>query len=158
MVDGFLCLIVIDGDSLETISTRPFSVVTKEECQRSSISTMGLSPDSSVVFLVDRGLSSIIRMEVDSGNCRSFGHDFSCKLKWPNEYKKLLIYILALADVIGLTFTNESILLHHHYKTVVMTSMGLRLTSRNREQYSQGAASSPTYLVTTWYKFIYLRW
>ena len=61
LVDGFLCLLAIDGDSLDTISTRPFSVVTKEECQRSSISSVGLSPDSAVVFLVDQGLSSIIR-------------------------------------------------------------------------------------------------
>jgi len=130
LVDGFLCLLVIDGDSLDTISTRPFSAVTREESPRSSISAVGLSPDSAVVFLVDQGLSSIIRMEVDSGNCRSFGHDFC-------------------SDAIGLTFTNDSVLLHHHHKTVVMTTMGLRVTHKKRERYSMRAASSSKFLVTS---------
>ena len=69
----------MDGESLETISTRPFSVVTKEDCRRSAISSLGISPDAAVVFFLDKGLSSIVRMEIDSGHCRSLGHEISCK-------------------------------------------------------------------------------
>ena len=50
-----------------------------------------------------------------------------------------------IADAIGLTFTNDSVLLHHHYKTVVMTTMGLRVTTKTREQFSLIAASSSAY-------------
>ena len=53
-----------------------------------------------------------------------------------------------IADAIGLTFTNDSVLLHHHYKTVVMTTMGLRVTTKTREQFSLRAASSSHYVVT----------
>ena len=79
MVDGFLYLITFDGDSFETVSTRPFSVVTKKDCQRSVISSIGISPDSAVVFFLDKALSSIVRMEIDSCHCRSFGHELCCK-------------------------------------------------------------------------------
>ena len=53
-----------------------------------------------------------------------------------------------IADAIGLTFTNDSVLLHHHYKTVVMTTMGLRVTTKRREQFSLMAVSSSAYVVT----------
>ena len=53
-----------------------------------------------------------------------------------------------IADAIGPTFTNDSVLLHHHYKTVVMTTMGLRVTTKTREQFSLMAASSSGYVVT----------
>ena len=82
MVDGFLCLVTFDGDSLETVSTRPFSVVTKEDCHRSVVSSIGISPDSAVVFFLDSGLSSIVRMEIDSDHCRSFGHELCCKYRY----------------------------------------------------------------------------
>ena len=81
LVEGFLCLLVLDGESLEVLSTRPFSCVTKEEGQMSSVAIVGLSPDSGVVFLMDKGLGSIMRMEVASGNCRCFLQELSCKYK-----------------------------------------------------------------------------
>lgn len=148
VVGGFLCLVSIDGNTLETVSTRPFSVVTKDDCHRSVISSIGLSPDSAVVFFLDKGLSSLIRMEIDSGHCRSFGYERCCKY----IYKTVKIFItrktLFIADAIGLSFTSDSVLLHHHYQTVVMTTMGLRVTTKTREQCSLRAASSPEYVVT----------
>ena len=77
--DGFLCLLTLSGGDLGTLSTRPFSSVLKEETNESSIISLGLSPDSSVVFAVDQGLQKVLRMELASGNCRSFGEAFACK-------------------------------------------------------------------------------
>ena len=142
MVDGFLCLVTFDGDSLETVSTRPFSVVTKEDCQRSVVSSIGISPDSAVVFFLDKGLSSIVRMATADPLATSYA---------VSTYIRLIFIkrkILFIADAIGLTFTNDSVLLHHHYKTVVMTTMGLRVTTKTREQFSLRAASSSHYVVT----------
>lgn len=146
MVDCFLCLVTFDGDSLETFNTRPFSVVTKEDCQRSVVSSIGISPDSAVVFFLDKGLSSIVRMEIDSGHCRSFDHKLCCKyIYWTHFHQTKILFI---DDAIGLTFTNDSVLLHHQYKTVVMTTMGLRVTTKTREQFSLRAAKSSHYVVT----------
>ena len=147
VVNSFLCLLVIDGDSLETISTRPLSCVAREDLPSSNITTIGLSPDSNVIFLVDEGLSCIIRMEVDSGHCRSFGHDFCCKYLKVNT-KNGKDGIIFKANAVGLTFTNDSILLHHCYKTMEMTSMGITITKQDREIYCVRAASTQKYLVT----------
>ena len=76
---GFLCLLTLSGSDLGTLSTRPFSSVLKEEVDESSIISLGLSPDKRVVFAVDQGLQKILRMELVTGNCRSFGEAFACK-------------------------------------------------------------------------------
>ena len=77
--DGFLCLLTISGSTLDTLSTRPFSCVLKEETSESSLVSLGLSPDKRVVFAVDRGLQKVLRMKLATGNCRSFGEAFTCK-------------------------------------------------------------------------------
>ena len=78
-VDGFLCLLTISSDSLDTESCRPFSCVTREECDKSSVVAIGISPDLQVVYVADAGLQCVLRMELVTGNCRSFGQDRSCK-------------------------------------------------------------------------------
>ena len=77
--DGFLCLLTLSCGDLGTLSTRPFSSVLKEETNESSIISLGLSPDRRVVFAVDQGLQKVLRMELGTGNCRSFGETFACK-------------------------------------------------------------------------------
>ena len=52
------------------------------------------------------------------------------------------------ADAVGLTFTNNSVFLHQYYKTMVMTSMGIIITRKDREKYCVRAASTQKYLVT----------
>ena len=77
---GFICLLTLSGASLDITSTRPFSCVLLEEATRSSITSLGISPDKSVVFAVDQGLKKILRMELVTGNCRSF-EGFYCNYK-----------------------------------------------------------------------------
>ena len=80
-VNDFLCLLTFSGDNLEIISTRPFSCVTKELVPHADISLLAISPDGAVVFAVDQGQSLLFRMEVVSGNCKSFSlsKGFSCR-------------------------------------------------------------------------------
>ena len=80
-VHEFICLLTVSGDTLEIIATRPFSCVTKELASLSHISLLAISPDGAVVFAVDQGQSLLFRMEVVSGNCKSFSlsKGFSCR-------------------------------------------------------------------------------
>lgn len=83
MLHGLPCLLTILAEmaSLDIICTRPISTITMEEAMMSKITTMALSLDGLVVFLLDQGLGKITRMKLPTGNCRSFGRDLSCKYK-----------------------------------------------------------------------------
>ena len=74
-----LVLLTFSGDWLELTSTRPFSNVTMEESAKSDITSAAISPDLGVFFLLDAGLGRTMRMELDSGNCRVFENEVSCK-------------------------------------------------------------------------------
>ena len=143
---GFICLLTLSGASLDILSTRPFSCVLLEEATRSSITSLGISPDKSVVFAVDQGLKKILRMELVTGNCRSL-EVFNCNYKM-----FLLCYILFnLAEVVGLSFLKDSVLLHHGLKTLALTSMGMVITTIKRMVNCVKTASSFKYLLTAGY-------
>lgn len=145
-VDGFICLLSITTDSLDILSTHPFSCITREVAESSSISSIGLSPDRSVVFAVDNGLQCILRIELKTGNCRSFGNELACKY---TSGKLFFNTCLIQADTIGLSFTADSLLLHQGYKTVAVTSMGMVITTLLRKVYCVEVASSSDFLVTS---------
>ena len=116
---GFLCLLTLSGASLDITSTRPFSCVLLEEATRSSITSLGISPDKSVVFAVDQGLKKILRMELVTGNCRSL-EGFYCNYK--NDFT--LLHLFYSAEVVGLSFLKDSVLLLSKTISLYMTDMG----------------------------------
>ena len=148
-VAGFLCLLTFCRESLSILSTRAFSCVTREEASLSSITCVGLSPDGAVIFAVDQHHHSLLRMEVVSGNCRYFPllKDICCKYT-PDVYLPNLCYFVTFL-VSGLTFGRETILLHEGKRTLVWTSMGMTVTTLERNVYCTRAAGSPKYLVTS---------
>jgi len=129
-VGGFLCLLSICGESLSILSTRPFSCVTREAASLSNITCVGISPDHAVIFAVDQHHHSLLRMEIVTGNCRSFP-------------------LLKDTCLSGLTFGCETVLLHEGKRTLVWTSMGMSVTSLERGVYCTRTAGSPNYLITS---------
>ena len=131
-VAGFLCLLTFCRESLSILSTRAFSCVTREEASLSSITCVGLSPDGAVIFAVDQHHHSLLRMEVVSGNCRYFPllKDICCKYT-PDVFS--VIYVTF--SVSGLTFGGETVLLHEGKRTLVWTSMGMTVTTLERDVY-----------------------
>merc|ERR1712179_23188 len=129
-VAGFLRLLTFCRESLSILSTRAFSCVTREEVSLSSITCVGLSPDGAVIFAVDQHHHSLLRMEVVSGNCRYFP----------------LLKDICLS---GLTFGRETILLHEGKRTLVWTSMGMTVTTLERDVYCTRAAGSSKFLFTS---------
>ena len=145
-VAGFLCLLTFCRESLSILSTRAFSCVTREEASLSSITCVGLSPDGAVIFAVDQHHHSLLRMEVVSGNCRYFPllKDICCK------YTPNVMYTPDVTfSVSGLTFGGETILLHEGKRTLVWTSMGMTVTTLERDVYCTRAAGSSKFLVTS---------
>jgi len=104
LVHGLSCLLTITAADccLTVTTTRPISSITMEEGMKSDITDLQVSPDGQVVFLLDQGLGNISRVELPTGNCRSFGRDLSY-------------------EAAGLTFSADCVLLHHSYRTTVMT-------------------------------------
>ena len=88
-VDGFLCVVSISvGECLSVTTTRAISNVAREEASKCSVLSAAVSPDGQVLFLLDEGVGQVIRLELESGNCRSFAKDLSfeslyCKLLQP---------------------------------------------------------------------------
>ena len=145
-VAGFLCLLTFCRESLSILSTRAFSCVTREAASLSSITCVGLSPDGAVIFAVDQHHHSLLRMEVVSGNCRYFPllKDICCKYTpdvFPSKYVTF--------SVSGLTFGGETILLHEGKRTLVWTSMGMTVTTLERDVYCTRTAGSSKFLVTS---------
>ena len=145
-VAGFLCLLTFCRESLSILSTRAFSCVTREEASLSSITCVGLSPDGAVIFAVDQHHHSLLRMEVVSGNCRYFPllKDICCKYT-PDVFS--VIYVTF--SVSGLTFGGETVLLHEGKRTLVWTSMGMTVTTLERDVYCTRTAGSSKFLVTS---------
>ena len=145
-VAGFLCLITFCRESLSILSTRAFSCVTREEASLSSITCVGLSPDGAVIFAVDQHHHSLLRMEVVSGNCRYFPllKDICCKYT-PDVFS--VIYVTF--SVSRLTFGGETVLLHEGKRTLVWTSMGMTVTTLERDVYCTRTAGSSKFLVTS---------
>ena len=145
-VAGFLCLLTFCRESLSILSTRAFSCVTREEASLSSITCVGLSPDGAVIFAVDQHHHSLLRMEVVSGNCRYFPllKDICCKYTPNVKYTPDVTF-----SVSGLTFGGETILLHEGKRTLVWTSMGMTVTTLERDVYCTRAAGSSKFLVTS---------
>ena len=143
---GFLCLLTFCRESLSILSTRAFSCVTREEASLSSITCVGLSPDGAVIFAVDQHHHSLLRMEVVSGNCRYFPllKDICCKYT-PDVFS--VIYVTF--SVSGLTFGGETVLLHEGKRTLVWTSMGMTVTTLERDVYCTRTAGSSKFLVTS---------
>ena len=145
-VAGFLCLLTFCRESLSILSTRAFSCVTREAASLSSITCVGLSPDGAVIFAVDQHHHSLLRMEVVSGNCRYFPllKDICCKFT-PDVFP----YKYVTFSVSGLTFGGKTILLHEGKRTLVWTSMGMTVTTLERDVYCTRTAGSSKFLVTS---------
>ena len=60
-------------------TTRAISTVAREEASKCSVLSAAVSPDGQVLFLLDEGVGQVIRLELESGNCRSFAKDLSCE-------------------------------------------------------------------------------
>lgn len=147
LVHGLSCLLTITAADccLTVTTTRPISSITMEEGMKSDITDLQVSPDGQVVFLLDQGLGNISRVELPTGNCRSFGRDLSCKY-WIC-YNLLSMQIYFQDEAAGLTFSADCVLLHHSYRTTVMTSMGLIIKTLERKHYCCEAISSSSYLI-----------
>ena len=79
-LDGFLCVASISvGECLSVTTTRAISTVAREEASKCSVLSAAVSPDGQVLFLLDEGVGQVIRLELESGNCRSFAKDLSCE-------------------------------------------------------------------------------
>jgi hypothetical protein len=57
-------------------------------------------------------------------------------------------YKFNVADAVGLTFTNNAVMLHHGYKSTLMTPMGINIKTLQRRDYSVEAVSSSKYLLS----------
>ena len=67
------------GECISVTTTRAISTVAREEASKCSVLSAAVSPDGQVLLLLDEGVGQVIRLELESGNCRSFAKDLSCK-------------------------------------------------------------------------------
>ena len=63
----------------------------------------------------------------------------------------LLLHLFYSAEVVGLSFLKDSVLLHHGLKTLALTSMGMVITTIRRMVKSVKTASTFKYLLTAGY-------
>jgi hypothetical protein len=61
--------------------------------------------------------------------------------------RNVIIYII-LVEAVGLTFTTDAVMLHHGYRTTLMTPMGIVIKTFERKHYCVGAVGSSKYLLT----------
>ena len=63
---------------------------------------------------------------------------------------KRLMYNFYVDDAVELSFTPDSVLLHHAMKTTVLTTMGLVVKTIVRRKYCTAAISNVNFLITKW--------